>query len=401
MDTSKAEVAAVSAVEEKKSSRTQHGQFNHVATYPRTVSALSGKARKNKKGNIVERKIPRQWTVSDIAKEADREDPEYSPHVKERLKPVLLRGVPPSALLQMCDEMMTDAKQSNGTRAVRSDTHVLLGAVYSLPYRPADYVEHREKCTQFFEDAMAFHEKHYGKIVSAVMHLDEGMIHSHIWTLHPDAKSLVPGWKAKREEMKRQQALGASKAEALRQGNIAYKEAMKAFQDTFFIEVGERNGLSRYGDRRMRYQPGEARAKRLEREEHARMMREREAQAEANRKKIEADRLEQERINAEAAENLAALIEEKKRIDHQAEYVQREKERVERTVGNLTQTPEFIREQKLNEQAKEIETLRQEVSQLKTEVIEKNSYIDKLLSIIRDLKAEVKNLKQKFLNKFR
>ena len=399
MDISKAEIAAVT--DAAKSGRKQHGQFNHVMTFPRKLSALSGKAKKDKKGNIVERKGPRQWTVSDIAKEADRVDPSHSPHVKDRLAPILLKGVPPSEIEHLCDEMMSEAKQADGKRKVRSDVHVLLGAVYSLPYKPADYLEHRDECTQFFDDCIKFHEKHYGKILSAVMHMDEGMIHSHFWSINPDAKGLVPGWKAKREEMKRQEALGTSQAETLRLGNIAYKEAMKKFQDEFFNEVGERNGLARYGDRRMRYQPGEGRSKRIEREEHARMLRDREAQQEMNRKKIESDRIDQERINAEAAANLADLIEEKKRIDRQAEFVAREKANVERTVENLTATPQFQVDQALKAERKNLEAAHKTISELEEAIIEKDSYIDKLLGMISDLQLKVKEQATKILKFFK
>jgi hypothetical protein len=412
MLTSNVECAAVSAIE-KVTGRKQHGQFNHVASYARKISAMSGKARKDKKGNVVKRKLPRQWTVGDIAKEADR-DPESSPHVKQRLAPVLLRGAPPSELERLCDEMMIEARQADGKRAVRSDTHVLLGAVYSLPYRPEDYLEYREVCTQFFEDAMKFHEKRYGKIVSAVIHFDEAMLHGHFWTLDPDAKNLIPGWRAKREEMKRQLDGGASKKEAIRQGNFAYKEAMKLLQDEFFIEVGEPNGLARYGDKRMRYQPGEAHLKRADREAHAAALRKAREEEELIRKKIEEDRAEAIKKNLEAAQEAIAAREqrlkaeqeafeaqqERLRAEHLSEYIARERERAEneretaeKVTKRIFETPEFQQLQFIQELEAKIAKMKTRNRMLREEIAVQHFTIGKLEKENKSLRNRLKQLR--------
>ena len=399
MLTSNAEYVAVSAIE-KVAGRKQHGQFNHVQSFARKISSLSGKSRKDKNGNIVERKVPRQWTVSDIAKEADR-DVENSPHVKHRLAPVLLRGVLPSELERLCDEMMVEAKQSDGKRAVRSDTHVLLGAVYSLPYRPEDYLEYRDICTQFFEDALRFHEEKYGKIVSAVIHFDENMIHGHAYSLDPDARNLIPGWRAKRDEMKRQLDGGASKKEAIRQGNIAYKEAMKKLQDEFFIEVGEKNGLARYGDRRMRYQPGEAHLKRAEREAHAAALRKAREEEDAIRKKIEEDRAETIKKNLQAAEEAFEAQQERLRAEHMSEYIDREKKRVRearlrvrREIENLLETPEYKRQMLIKRLKEKVQALGEKNHSLREEVAMQSRSILKLEKENRSLRSRLKQIRQ-------
>lgn len=412
MLTSNVEIAAVSAIE-KVTGRKQHGQFNHVQSFARKISTLSGKARKDKKENVVERKLPRQWTVADIAKEADR-DAENAPHVKNRLAPVLLRGVPPSELERLCDEMMIEAKQADGKRAVRSDTHVLLGAVYSLPYRPEDYLEYRDACTQFFEDAMKFHEDKYGKIVSAVMHLDESMIHSHFYTLDPDAKHLIPGWRAKRDEMKRQLDNGVPKKEAIRQGNFAYKKAMKLLQDEFFIEVGEKNGLARYGDKRMRYQPGEAHLKRAEREAHAEALRKAREEEDLIRKKIEEERAEaikksleiaQQAIEAreqklKAEQDAFEAEQERLRAQHHSEFVEREKARVkaerarvQEEIKNIFETPEYKQIQFIKELEQKIARMNRSNRVLREEVAMQSFSILKLEKENKSLRGRLKQLR--------
>lgn len=410
MLTSNVEYSAVSAIE-KLTGRKSHGQFNHVASYARKISSLSGKARKDKKGNVVERKLPRQWTVADIAQEADR-DTENSPHVKHRLAPVILRGVSPAELERLCDEMMLEAKQADGKRAVRRDTHVLLGAVYSLPYRPEDYLEYRDICIQFFEDAMRFHEEKYGKIVSAVIHFDENMLHAHAWTLDPDAKNLIPGWRAKRDEMKRQIDGGATKKEAIRQGNFAYKEAMKKLQDEFFIEVGEPNGLARYGDKRMRYQPGEAHLKRADREAHAAALRKAREEEDLIRKKIEEDQaeaanrflaaatdaIEARKGKLKAKEEAFEATQTKLRAEHFAEFVEREKARVEAEVGSLFETSEYKQRRAFKELKLAYKNLKERNGDLLTEVATQSRLILSLEKQVISLKCRATQLRQTVRN---
>ena len=126
MDTSKAELHAVKPVSGKQKSKSRLIQFNHVATYPRQLSAMHGKAKKDKSGNLIAKKQEqRKWTVSDIAGEADR-DENHIPHVANPCKPELVRGVPVAELERLCDEIMADAKQSNGSRRFRAMVLVLL-----------------------------------------------------------------------------------------------------------------------------------------------------------------------------------------------------------------------------------------------------------------------------------
>lgn len=417
MLTSQSEITAVSNVE-KIASRKEHGQFNHVQSFPRKVSALSGKARKDKSGNVVEKKIPRQWTVSEIAKEAFR-DADNCRHVRNPLAPILVKGAPVELLEQLCNEMMAEAKQADGKRGVRSDVHVLLGAVYSLPYRPDDYVEYKDRCDAFIADAMAWHEKTYGAIASAVMHLDENMVHWHVYTLDPDARYKIPGWKAKREEIKRQEALGVSKKEAIRQGNFAYRDAMKKLQDDFFIEVGEINGLARYGDRRMRYQPGEAHLKRADREAHAAALRKAREEEDLIRKQIEEERAAAIKKNIEAAEQAIEVKQQKLkaeeeafearqerlRAEHISEYVEREKVRVQREkvrvktqVENIFKTPEFEQLEFVKRLEANIAILDKKCAALRREIAMQSKTIVTLEKENKSIRSRMKQLRNTVRN---
>lgn len=410
MLTSKAEISAISNAD-KVASRKEHGQFNHIQSFPRKLSSLSGKARKDKNGNVVERKITRQWTVSEIAKEAYRDD-DNCRHVRNPLAPILVKGAPVEMLEQLCDEMMSEARQADGKRAVRSDVHVLLGAVYSLPYRPDDYVEYKDRCDAFVADAMAWHEKTYGPIASAILHLDENMIHWHIFTLDPDARNRIPGWKAKREEIKHLEALGVDKKEAIRQGNLVYRDAMKKLQDDFFIEVGEINGLARYGDRRMRYQPGEAHLKRGEREAHADLLRKAREEENLIRKQLEKDKINALNKNLEAAqqaiearqkrleaeEHAFEAQQERLRAEHFSDFVEREKKRVEAQVKNIFETPEYKQLQFIKELEAQVASLDKKGRALREEIATQSFTIVKLEKQNWSLKHRLLQLRQTVRN---
>lgn len=395
MDISPAELDAVSKV-----SRTQKksGQFCHVATYARKVSKKSGNTKDPKRGRI--------WTVSDISKEADRSDPEHIPHVKNPLRPVPIFGRPVSELEQICEDIVKDATQANG-KALRTDTHVLLGAVYSLPIRPADYEENKEKCDQFIKDSMKWHEKMYGPVESAVCHLDESFVHYHVYSVSEDARAMIPGWREKRLAIKKAADAELSKSDGIREGNKAFKTAMIAVQDSYYQEVGIVNELARYGDRRLRYQPGsgESTIKRLEREEFAARERAAREQDKINRKKLSESVLEQERITAESARELVEIKAEKKRIREAAEELERIRrhadlvdQRVDNKVKNLLERPEFIRDEKAKKNEKLLREANDRIDDLEYKLVEKDSFIDKLLRKISELENTIKKLENTIRN---
>lgn len=397
MDTSKAEISAVSSVENANQKNRQI-QFNHVQCYSRSLAKNFKTEKKDKLGNVV-KKEGRRWTVSDIAAEADRVE-NHIPHVTNPMRPVLVMGAPVSELVKLCDEMLVDKKQ-NGGKAIRKDTPVLLAAVYSIPVASVEYANNKERVDKFISDSLEWHEKTYGPVVSCVLHLDEGYCHTHTYSVSEDARGMVPGYVAKRAEYKKRIDAGESKIEAMKHSHRTYSAAMKEVQNSYYLEVSVKNGLERYGPRRNRYSPGEARMKRVERENEAVALRAALEREDINRKRLATEIIEQERLNKESSANLAEMMVEKKRIDQQVKLIAHEKLRIKQTSHNLTATPEFKKDQELKKRNEEILALKKEVVELKEVIVEKDSYIDKLLSVISDLKYQLKEAAKKLINKIR
>ena len=374
------------------------GQFCHVATYARKVSSLSGSAKTSDEGKPAGKRA-KIWTVADIAAEAARVDPLHFPHVPHPKPPTLIAGVDVANLESICDAMLVDATQANG-KALRKDTHVLLAAIYSIDVKGCDYELEKDRCDQFFADSLAWHEKMYGKVVSAVMHEDEGYIHIHCLGVSHDARGLIPGWRAKRAAIKEALEMGSSKMDANRAGNVAYKKAMVEVQDSYFFEVGAVNGLARYGNRRMRYQPGsgESIAQKRQREEFAvRERAERECR-ERKERQLALDIEEQRRMSQLATERFADA--EKKRLNmleraielrKYEKFVEKKQSDFEDRVERLLVTPQYIKEEKLKEQTLALNAATLKIRKLENFIEEQNSFIDKLQNIIKDLKEKLKN----------
>jgi hypothetical protein len=236
----------------------QQCQFCHCNTYPRAISAMHSQPKTNPKTGKARRGTTRrQWTVADIAAEADHAE-DHRPHIDQPLRAVCIAGQQIEHLPKMVDEIVKDAKQPNG-KAIRKDTPVLLAAVYSLPWKSDDYIDRKEQCDAFFQDAMDWHEKTYGlKILNASLHLDEAYIHIHIFGASPKVREHVPGWIAKEKTIKECTEQGMPREAAQKEGNKAFKKAMSELQDNFWVEVGRKHGLNRFAPiSRPRYLPGE------------------------------------------------------------------------------------------------------------------------------------------------
>lgn len=385
-------------------------QFNHVCTYPRKISAMHKKEVGS--GGIGSGRGTRKWTVSDIAREADRHN-QHIRHVLNPIPPILLKGIQLNELEEICDKMLEGVRTKDGKR-VRKDTHVLLSAVYSLPISPDNYLQNRDYCHDFFNDAMLWHEHEYGPIATAVMHLDESMVHIHVMTLDKDARSLVAGWRAKRQAIEEATAKGVAKAGTAGLGNIAFKREMQALQDRFFDQVGQKHGLNRYGDRRMRYTPEEGRAKRLARE--ANMLRERGVRAQEDQDRIALR--EKLREQEEAAARLAFeknqitlrsielkqvsvdLITERHVLDEEKDRLQHHKNTFEATlrkkvdfIKKVAEQPGWQIQRELEAATRRLQVAKLEIGELKEAAVERESFIQAL----RDRLERAGQLLRKFV----
>lgn len=391
-------------------------QFFRVQCYARSLAKNFKTERSDGKGNVVA-KDGRRWTVVDIAAEADRQSG-HIPHVRHPKPPFLVAGAPASELPQICDEVV-EGKVQKGGKAIRKDTPILLSAIYSLPIRADAYEENAEFCDAFIKDAMKWHEEKYGKIVSCVRHTDEGFVHYHCFSASEDARGLIPGYVAKRAEYDKQIKSGASKTEALKLSHKAYVEAMKEVQDSYYAEVAVKYGLDRYGTRRMRYAPGEVRARRIERERHANILRDLILEEEENRRKSEEARLEQIRLKLKAEEEafearqqrLKAEQEafeaqqERLRAEHISEYVARERERAEnerKTAEKVTkrifETPEFQQLQFMQQLEAKIAGMKTRNQTLREEVALQSFTIGKLEKENKSLRNRLRQLRNTVRN---
>jgi|GEM_PF-1240120 hypothetical protein len=209
-------------------------QFSHIETYARTASTLS-------KSSSVK-------TCYDILAEASRVY-EHSRHVMSPSPPELLDGITTQELAENLNllleneatEVVLGGKAKK--RAVRKDAHVLLAAVYSYPSQ--SQMCDLDEIRPFFMDCIEFHREKFGSVQSAVLHTDEQYLHIHVYTVSNNARKLHPGHIAKK--------LNKSEASSIK-SSVAYKNAMRAFQDDFYQSVSHKYGLERIGPMRKRIQ---------------------------------------------------------------------------------------------------------------------------------------------------
>ncbi len=163
------------------------------------------------------------------------------PHIKNPSKPGLLFGVPPINILPLINEWADQAKDSQG-RKLRKDGNCVLIGVASLPRAMED------DFPQFAEDTLAWLKEKYGdRLKSVVVHNDESHPHLH-FTVVPKIGErfgeIHEGIKAKNEAKKNNKKAGDQ--------NLAYINAMRAYQDEFSKKVAMNHGLTRIGPGRRR-----------------------------------------------------------------------------------------------------------------------------------------------------
>jgi hypothetical protein len=180
--------------------------------------------------------------------------PGFCDHVDEVQKPDLLFGMDPMALKNKINsrfEELNQESKNSGGRALRKDQLVLTAGVFSYPGTECD-----EKFFEWQTDCVNYLKSEYGQnLKSVVAHYDEG--HPHLHFLLCDFKKLrVDGGldPAKTAQHEHRQL---KKTDTLSQ-----KDALKAFQDRFYDQVGAKYGHERkLGSReRLRGSPKAVRA---------------------------------------------------------------------------------------------------------------------------------------------
>lgn len=190
----------------------------------------------------------KKLSVDQVLAEADREQGSC-PHVEHPEKPTLVYGLSIQELralhAQKCDEARL-VNSKGQSRSIRKDQQTLACIVLSYPQDGEDYNLWEDKSLEWLK------EKYGSQLKTVVSHKDESHPHLHCYLMADDMKAAAfnEGKKAKDDYMKSDEAKSISKTDtkqANKNGDRAYRQAMRAWQDSYFESVAIHCGLSRIG----------------------------------------------------------------------------------------------------------------------------------------------------------
>ena len=212
-------------------------QFIHIETYAlKASSKVKPTSKKQGSGKI-------KYSASHIIYEALREV-KACPHVDNPMPPKFVLGSEDDMrnFIPRINDAVSKFKNPDG-RKLRSDAHVLLAGVASYP-REAEQ-DNPEAYQKWKSSTVDFLKSKYGDKLSVVLeHQDEAHPHLHFYCIDeqsPNVKMLHDGYAA------------ASKHPQLsKESGLAYKAAMREFQNAYYQDVGVSTGLTRMGPGRKR-----------------------------------------------------------------------------------------------------------------------------------------------------
>jgi hypothetical protein len=201
----------------------------------------------SRKGNSKSR------SVSDIADEAERLDG-ACPHVGNPQPPTILEGMRPSEVVALIEQRIAEQnkllrrlrkeqpERKEALRGIRSDTHVMIGSVFSFPdpvedMNEAEYLRWRRDVITFARDDAA---RNGAEVLSIVEHLDEAHPHVHVLAvplcaddnMRMDAKRCHESFRAQTEHAQKGWSGSPSRS---------YKQAMSRWQDRYHAAVGSKH----------------------------------------------------------------------------------------------------------------------------------------------------------------
>ena len=290
-------------------------QFIHIETYALKAStkARPVKPPKDGKAPINPPKVKNKYSAGQIIDEVLRE-PDAIPHVAKPEKPNFVLGSEEDlrTLIPRIEAAAASYKNPKDGRKLRSDAHVLLAGVASYPRKDAEdnpqgYEKWRAKTLEFLQ------VKYGDKLVAAVEHQDESHPHLHFYCVdfeNLNAKMLHDGH------------LAAAKLPPLtKEAGLAFKGAMREYQNDYYEKVGAQVGLTRIGPGRKRATRQEWNAQKAEAKELAKayeatseIVNEATLQAQSivNEARQERIKLEQERRDFEVEQ--ATFYEKRRRL---------------------------------------------------------------------------------------
>lgn len=256
-------------------------QFIHVEGYGRAAG-------KGKSGG---------HTVASILAEAERREGDC-PHVQEPKPPVVLDGLDPAGVAALATKLADKAKDARGHK-LRKDALCLLGGVVSVP---AGF----DRWDEYKRDVVAWLNTRYGSsLVSVIEHTDEAHPHLHFYavplpgrrfdTLHPGLAAAAAA-DPRRGDRKRSPE---EKEAGRKAGRVAYAQAMREFQDSFFQGVGRKYTLARLGPKKRRLTRAEWRAEEAARAADARLKEDLKAKESKAQAVQDAARKEREKLAVE------------------------------------------------------------------------------------------------------
>jgi hypothetical protein len=206
-------------------------QFIHLETY-----------------SDVPRKHSKRPSAEAVARECQRKDESY-PHIATANEPDLLYGIQPLEALSKTRKLISHCKDPLG-RKIRKDAPIISFGVASIKVESTSENWESDEVQKWVEDTIEFLKQRFGdSFVSLCRHTDETYCHLHFGVIPKlnasgsiDLSSYHPGLAAQR-------AVKINKKSAK---DHAYKSAMGKFQNEYFLAVGIKNGLLRYGPRRRR-----------------------------------------------------------------------------------------------------------------------------------------------------
>jgi len=222
-------------------------QFIHIETY----SKVSAKKKLEKSYN----KETKGRNVAEVIAEATRE-PDFCEHVtlvRPAEPPILLYGVEPEQLIELTDNYFNNTKLINNkgiSRGLRKDSHVLLAGIISLNREIEDIWNDYKK------DAITWLKAKYGdKLKCVIEHTDEENPHLHFYCVQDPGASFDLLHEGKK-------AFSEVGGKLKYKKEIAFKSAMRDFQESFYNEVSIKHGLLKTGPRLQRLTNKEYKARR-------------------------------------------------------------------------------------------------------------------------------------------
>lgn len=215
-------------------------------------SRLEKYTRVRRKAKVVNGKLrPAKASLRDVLTEAMR-TPGECPHITDVRSPELIFGANPVELIDEIESCAANARDPLG-RKIRKNACLLLTAVMSYPISRKDIeANDAEKavCDRWCVAVLKFLEDQFGAhLHSVVRHVDESYVHLHgfarpLFSLGETTLDRVhPGERAEAAAARKSDRSGKARKLADR----AYWEAIRQYQDHYYLQVGIYFGHARSG----------------------------------------------------------------------------------------------------------------------------------------------------------